>query len=144
MRRKIWCDGWKRKYFGLGWESGQGLSRGQQNSSLRSSRSGSLPAGCSCGFPSAVVNRQSTAGCRLVQRWSHARLWCSLGVSPGRSALCTAVSAPCSAVIYRLTWAMFRSPIQVPDSDTVTTVPVSEYYSNFCFLVQKIVQNLIN
>jgi hypothetical protein len=20
MRRKIWCDGWKRKYFELGWE----------------------------------------------------------------------------------------------------------------------------
>jgi hypothetical protein len=26
MRRKIWCDGWKRKYFGLGWGSEQGLS----------------------------------------------------------------------------------------------------------------------
>jgi hypothetical protein len=25
MRRKIWCDGWKRKYFGLGWGSEQGL-----------------------------------------------------------------------------------------------------------------------
>jgi hypothetical protein len=26
MRRKIWCDGWKRKYFGLGWGSEQGLT----------------------------------------------------------------------------------------------------------------------
>jgi hypothetical protein len=26
MRRKIWCDWWKRKYFGLGWGSEQGLS----------------------------------------------------------------------------------------------------------------------
>jgi hypothetical protein len=27
MRRKIWCDGWKRKYFGLGWGSEQGLKQ---------------------------------------------------------------------------------------------------------------------
>jgi hypothetical protein len=25
MRRKIWCDGWKRKYFGLGWEVNKAL-----------------------------------------------------------------------------------------------------------------------
>jgi hypothetical protein len=28
MRRKIWCDGWKRKYFGLGGGSEQGLTVG--------------------------------------------------------------------------------------------------------------------
>jgi hypothetical protein len=42
------------------------------------------------------------------------------------------------------TMAVFRSPIRGPDSGTVATVPVSEYCSNFCFLVQKIVQKLIN
>jgi hypothetical protein len=40
--------------------------------------------------------------------------------------------------------AVFRSRIWCPDSGTVATVLVSEHYSNFCLLVQKIVQKLIN
>jgi hypothetical protein len=36
--------------------------------------------------------------------------------------------------------AVFTSQIRESDSGTVGTVPVSEHYSNFCFLVQKIVQ----
>jgi hypothetical protein len=40
--------------------------------------------------------------------------------------------------------ALFSSRIREPDLGTVATVPVSEHCSNFCFLVQKIIQKLIN